>query len=191
MEEVAAKAGVSRATIGTWTKAFRSGGIKGVLATTLEKCGRKPRLESAVQQSLREQLAVGRFKRAQEAQRWLKERHGVELDLPAMYYWLGKVGGVLKVPRKTHLRKDAAATEAFKGELGERLFALGLPKRAKVRVWMVDEHRYGLISVLRKVWTLRGHKLQPPIKPSISGAISMRPWRSLGKAPASSSSARR
>lgn len=31
-----------------------------------------------------------------------------------------------------------------------------------MRIWMVDEHRYGLISVLRKVWTLRGHK---PVAP--------------------------
>jgi transposase len=39
---------------------------------------------------------------------------------------------------------------------------LGVPAGAKVRIWVADEHRYGLISVVRKVWTLRGHK---PVAP--------------------------
>lgn len=162
MEEVAAKTGVSRATIGTWTQAFKAGGIAGVLENALSRCGRKPRLDQPTQASLRKELAAGRFKTARQVQSWLGEEHGVELDLPAVYYWLGKVGGVLKVPRKTHARKDAAASEAFKTDLAQRLGALGVPVGSKVRIWMVDEHRYGLISVIRKVWTLRGHK---PVAP--------------------------
>jgi transposase len=112
MEEVAAQTGVSRATIGTWTQAFKAGGIAGVLESALSRCGRKPRLDASAQAALRKELAAGRFKTAKQVQSWLGKEHGVKLDLPAIYYWLGKVGGVLKVPRKTHARKDAAASEA-------------------------------------------------------------------------------
>ncbi len=107
-------------------------------------------------------MAAGAFKRSKEAQQWLEAEHGVVAKLDTVYSWLGKVGGVLKVPRKTHARKDAAAAAAFKSDLAERLQALGIPAGARVRIRMADEHRYGLISVLRKVWTLRGHQ---PVAP--------------------------
>jgi transposase len=162
MEEVAGKVGVSRATIGTWAKKFRTGGMEAVLRTAFEERGRKGAIDAEVQGQIREKLATGDFKRAKELRSWLREKHGVELGLKAMYYWLGKVGGVLKVPRKTHARKDAAAAQAFKVDLADRLAKLGVPGGTRVRIWMADEHRYGLISVLRKVWTLRGHK---PVAP--------------------------
>jgi transposase len=162
MEEVAGKVGVSRATIGTWSKNFRAGGMAAVLLTAFEERGRKSEVNAEVQEQIRGKLATGDFKRAKELQAWLSEHHGIELGLKAVYYWLGKVGGVLKVPRKTHARKDAVAAAAFKVELADRLGRLGVPQGAKVRIWVADEHRYGLISVLRKVWTLRGHK---PVAP--------------------------
>jgi transposase len=162
MEEVAAKAGVSRATIGTWSQLFREGGIEAVLRTGFEQRGRKPRVSQEAQEELTEKLRAGSFKRAKEVRAWLSQKHGINLSLEGAYYWLGKVGGVLKVPRKTHARKDAVAAETFKVELADRLGKLGVPPGAKVRIWMADEHRYGLISVLRKVWTLRGHQ---PIAP--------------------------
>jgi uncharacterized ParB-like nuclease family protein len=46
------------------------------------------------------------------------------LALSSVYSLLGKVGGVLKVPRKTHAKKDAAAAESFKATLAEKLAAL-------------------------------------------------------------------
>jgi len=162
MEEVAAKAGVSRATIGTWSQLFREGGIEAVLRTAFGQRGRKPRVGEVAQAQLTEKLRAGSFKRAKEVRAWLAREHGIDLSMEGAYYWLGKVGGVLKVPRKTHARKDAVAAAAFKVELAERLGELGVPRGARVRIWMADEHRYGLISVLRKVWTLRGHK---PVSP--------------------------
>ena len=84
------------------------------------------------------------------------------MSLKGVYYWLGKLGGVLKVPRKTHAKKDAAAAVEFKAELSGRLKELNIPEGKPVRIWMEDEHRYGLITVLRKVWTLPGCK---PVSP--------------------------
>lgn len=31
-----------------------------------------------------------------------------------------------------------------------------------VRIWVTDEHRYGLIPVVRKCWTLRGFRPTAP-----------------------------
>ena len=162
MAEVAEKVEVSRATIGTWSKAFRKGGIQAVIQSAWEKCGRKAQLNDKVQNALVAELAAGTFKRAKEAQAWLEREQGIKMGIKGVYYWLGKVGGVLKVPRKTHVRKDAVAATAFKSELADRLGQLQVPAGGPVRIWMVDEHRYGLISVLRKVWTLRGHKAVAP-----------------------------
>ena len=163
MAEVAEKVGVSRATIGTWSKVFREEGMEAVLRTRFEERGRRSKtFTPAIEEALKAELAAGRFKRTKEASRWLAAEHGIVAKLDTVHSWLGKVGGVLKVPRKTHARKDAAAAAAFKVELADRLQGLGVPAGARVRIWVADEHRYGLISVLRKVWALRGHK---PVAP--------------------------
>ncbi len=67
--------------------------------------------------------------------------------MSSVYTLLGKAGGVLKVPRKTHAKKDAAAAEAFMTELASRLAAASVGEDLqRVRLWVLDEHRYGLAS---------------------------------------------
>lgn len=121
MAEVAERSRVSRATLGTWTQRFREGGIQGLLESRYSERGRKPQLGPEVIEELRGHLKSGRFKRAKEVRRWLEEEHAIRMGINGVYYWLGKSAGVLKVSRKTHARKDAAAGEAFKEELRERL----------------------------------------------------------------------
>jgi hypothetical protein len=58
-------------------------------------------------------LKVGQWKRAKEIQQWLQSRHQVKLGLKGVYYWLGKLGGVLKVPHKAHAPKDATQAVEF------------------------------------------------------------------------------
>jgi hypothetical protein len=53
-------------------------------------------------------LQAGRWKRAKEIQSWLRQRHEKRLTIKGVYYWAGKIGEVLKVPRKTHAKKDAS-----------------------------------------------------------------------------------
>ena len=79
-----------------------------------------------------------------------------------MYYWLGKLGGVLKVPRKTHAKKDAAQAAEFQQTLCKKLKNLNVAGGKPVRIWVADEHRYGLIPVVRKCWTLRGLRPTAP-----------------------------
>lgn len=161
MEEIAEAVGRARSAVGRWAGWYRERGIEGLLDRS-KPPGNKPAVSEEVRAELESGLREGRWKRGKEVRAWLASSHGIEMSIQGVYYWLGKVGGVLKVPRKTHARKDAAAAESFKVELADRLGKLAVPRASKVRVWMVDEHRYGLISVLRKVWTLRGHKPAAP-----------------------------
>ena len=62
-------------------------------------------------------LQAGRWKRAKEIQQWLASQHQVKMGLKGVYYWLGKLGGVLKVSRKTHAKKDAAKAVEFQQHL--------------------------------------------------------------------------
>jgi len=73
-----------------------------------------------------------------------------------VYYLAGKIWRGLKLPRKTHAQKDAAQAGEFQRTLCERLASLNVAGGKPVRVWVADEHRYGLIPVVRKCWTLRG-----------------------------------
>jgi len=68
------------------------------------------------------------------------------------------------VPRRTHTRKNAAAALAFKTSLARRLWHLRLPAGVRVRVWAIDEHRYGLISHHRRCWGLRRVRPHAPYR---------------------------
>ena len=66
------------------------------------------------------------------------------------------------MPRKTHAHKDAAQAVEFQRTLCERLKSLNVAGGRTVRVWVADEHRYGLIPVVRRCWTLRGVRPTAP-----------------------------
>ena len=40
---------------------------------------------------------------------------------------------------------------------------LDIPPGKRVHLWVEDEHRYGLISTVRRCWTLRGHRGHAPV----------------------------
>lgn len=84
------------------------------------------------------------------------------MGLKGVYYWLGKLGGVLKVSRQTHAKKDAAQAAELQRTLCEKLRNLNVAGCKPVRVWGADAHRYGLIPVVRKCWTLRGERPPAP-----------------------------
>lgn len=85
------------------------------------------------------------------------------LALSSVYTLLGEAGGVLKVPRKTHAKKDAAKTEEFRQELPTKLAAATAEAAGRpVRLWVLDEHRYGLLTVIRRYCSLRGVRVHVP-----------------------------
>jgi hypothetical protein len=56
------------------------------------------------------------------------------------------------------------AAERFQQTLGEQLANLSVTGGRPVRLWVADEHRYGLIPVVRKCWTLRGVRPTVPYR---------------------------
>lgn len=159
--QIAEQIGVSRRRFFDWMHALKAGGLDGLLARH-HGGGAAPQVQGAALTELQAGLAQGRWKRAKEIQHWLQGRHAVKLKLTGVYYWLGKLGGVLKVPRKTHAHKDAAQAEEFQRTLCEQLRNLNVAGGRRVRVWVADEHRDGLIPVVRRCWTLRGVRPSTP-----------------------------
>lgn len=160
--EIAEAADVGRATVFRYLERFQSGGVAELLRRE-HKGGQKPALAGDDHAAFVEELRAGKFRRAKDAQAWIKARTKRSLALSSVYGLLGKAGGVLKVPRKTHAKKDAAKAEEFKTALAAKLAALsaGVEDRP-LRLWVLDEHRYGLLPVIRRCWSLKGVRVHVP-----------------------------
>jgi transposase len=152
---------ISRRQFFNWLTALKKDGVAGLL-NRKHGGGACPSVTGAILEEFQNGLKQGQWKRAKEIQRWLAGQHRIEMGLPGVYYWLGKLGGVLKVPRKTHAKKDAAKAIEFQETLCDKLKSLNVAGGRPVRIWVADEHRYGLIPVVRKCWTLRGLRPTAP-----------------------------
>jgi len=160
--QIATAAGVARSTVFRYLDKFLVGGLTGLLQRE-HKGGHAPTLAPADHAAFLVQLREGKFRRAKEAQAWIEGRTQRKLALSSVYSFLGKVGGVLKVPRKTHAKKDAAAAESFKQTLAEKLGVLSAAAEGRaLRLWVLDEHRYGLLPVIRRCWSLKGVRVHVP-----------------------------
>ena len=148
------------ATIERWIRAYRQSGIDGLLKKKHHT--RKPRLSPDDIDALSQGLLSGRFKRAKEIRQWLKKERGIKMTLSGVYYWLNKLTGRHKVPRKVHDKQDPKQKDAFKENIVAKLNTLEIPPNKPVCIWVEDEHRYGLISNIRRCWTLAGHRVTVP-----------------------------
>ena len=161
--QIAEQLAISRRQFFHWVNALKAGGVAGLLERE-HGGGAPPQLHGRVLTEMQAGLQAGRWKRAKEIQQWLAQQHKKKLGLTGVYYWLGKLGGVLKVPRKTHAQRDAARSAEFQRTLCAQLKSLNVAGGRPVRVWVVDEHRYGLIPVVRRCWTLRGVRPVAPYR---------------------------
>ena len=157
-------ADVSRQTVFTYRDKLVAGGVAALLRRG-KAPGNRPVVRGAVQTEFLEQLAAGKFRQAKDAQAWIKKRTRRTLTESGVRKVLRRLGGKLKVPRKSHAKKDPAKAAAFKVELPAKLEGIaGAAARADqpVRLWVLDEHRYGLLPVIRRVWGLRGVRVHAP-----------------------------
>ncbi len=102
--QYAEQLGISQRQFFDWMSALKSGGLAGLLKRQ-HGSGAVTQVKGDARKELLAGLQAGRWKRAKEIQHWLRERQAIRLKLPGVYDWLGKLGGVLKVPRKTHAQK--------------------------------------------------------------------------------------
>jgi len=164
LEQIAAVVGRARSTIQEWFARYRKGGAELLLGDgRAENRGAEGLLNEQIREQFEAGLGKGLWRTAPQIQQWLRKEHGVTAALPTIYKWLGKAGARLRVPRPSHIKKDPAAAEAFKEELTARLQALELPAGRPVRLWVLDEMRYGLHSFTRRVWVSKGVR---PVTPS-------------------------
>src|ERR1700712_2660094 len=161
LQQIGDAVGAGRSTVAVWLKLLRTQGCAALLRWK-EGQGAPSKLSAEIQAAIHAGLVTGRWRRGRDLVVWLQKEHRIELSLKGAYYYLGKAGGVLKVPRKTHAKKDAVKSDLFKTDLAARLQALPLEAGRPVRIWVADEHRYGLISVLRRCWALRGLRVTAP-----------------------------
>ena len=155
-------ADVSRQTVFTYCDKVVAEGVAGLL-TRAWQGARVPAVRGAVAEEFVRRLEAGQFRQAQDAQAWIKKRTHRLLSESGVRQFLRRVGGRLKVPRKSHAKKDPAKAQAFKVELPARLTAVvGATPTQPVRLWVLDEHRYGLLPVIRRVWGRRGVRVHAP-----------------------------
>ncbi len=149
-------ADVSRQTVFTYRDKVVAGGVAGLLERG-HAPGKRPVVQGAVQAEFLARLAEGRFRQARDAQQWIRKRTRKTLTESGVRQLLRRLGGKLKVPRKSHAKKDPAKAAQFKAELPAKLEALaGSAPNRPVRLWVLDDHRYGLLPVIRRVWAWRG-----------------------------------
>lgn len=162
--EIMKIAAVCRQTVFTYRDKVLSDGVKGLLKRDWAGA-RKPTVRGAVAEEFIEQLGQGKFRQARDAQTWIKKRTRKALTESGVRKTIRRLGGKLKVPRKSHVKKDTKAAEEFRADLSNRLAkAVGTSPDKPVRIWVLDEHRYGLLPVIRRVWARKGVRVHAPYK---------------------------
>ena len=159
LADLARLAGRARSTIQIWLDNFTAGGVARLLERSAPPGAVSPVAQAEVQTQLRAGLQQGRWRTAGQVAAWLKEAHGIKRATKSLYYWLGKVGGALRVPRPCHVQQNPVATAAFRAELEPNLEKLHLPKDRAVKIWVADESRFGLHTQSRRCWALRGQRV--------------------------------
>ena len=156
--EIADLCGIARGHLFGWIKKVREVGIEGLLARDKPgpKEGSRRGVDDSVLAELEVKLKAGEFITAVDALRWLKEVHSIDRSYQTVWRWLKKAGGVLLVPRPSHSKKDPAAAPAFRETLADKLVDLKIARGSKVKVWVMDEARFGLHTELRRLWACKG-----------------------------------
>lgn len=155
-------ADVSRQTVFTYRDTLVAGGVAALL-TRRWAPGRVPTVRGAVAEEFVARLEAGQFHQAKDAQAWIKKRTRKLLTTSGVRQLLHRVGGRLKMPRKSHTKQDPGKAAKFKAELPQNLTAVvGVTVTQPVRLWVLDEHRYGLLPVIRRVWGRRGVRVLAP-----------------------------
>jgi len=160
--EIAQLLGRARSTVQLWLDQYEAGDLPGLPARHPAP-GKVSELQCPkIQAELQAGLQQGRWRTAGQIAAWLEQCHGIKRAAGSLYYWLGKIGGTLKVPRPAHTEQDPAAQAEFKAHLLEKLQGLSLPAGRPVKVWVADECRVGLHTLTRRCWSLRGQRVVVP-----------------------------
>jgi transposase len=160
-EQIAKACDVSRASVFNYRNLLIKEGLAALLSRKFAP-GKTPVVHGVVAEEFKERLAQGRFRSAKQAQAWIKKRTRKSLSQSGALKVLRRLGGTRKTPRKSHAKKDPQKTQAFKADLPAKLSDLTCASAKPVRIWVLDEHRYGLLPVIRRVWGMKGKRVHAP-----------------------------
>ena len=160
--QVADLLGVHRLSVGTWLRAYETGGLQKLLERGYAP-GYKPILTEEQQAILREELQKPEgFSSDGQIQTYIADTFGIKMNYKTVYAMVhDKWGAKLKVPRPSHVKKNTIASAVFRWEFSQHLADAMAGKRSasqSVRVFSQDETRYGLLSSTRRRITQRGIK---------------------------------
>ena len=122
---------MSRQSVFNYRDTVVAEGVAGLLKRTW-KGARVPAVRGPVAAEFIERLEAGKFRQARDAQAWIKKRTRRSLSESGVRKILRRLGGKLKVPRKSHAKKDPAKAEAFKAELPAPLSAVVGPAPTQI-----------------------------------------------------------
>jgi transposase len=107
---------VERKAVERWLIQYEHEGLQALVRQHRNRCGRKPRIQGESLAQLREQLSRPEgFQGYQSICTWLHDRFGRDVPYKTVYHTVhSKLKGSPKVPRKSHVKKDATQEEAFK-----------------------------------------------------------------------------
>ena len=159
LADLARLAGRVRSTIQVWLADYRDGGTAQLLERAAPPGKPSPVADAQVQAQLQAGLQAGHWRTAGQVAAWLKEKHGIQRAAKSLYYWLGKAGGALRVPRPCPVQQNPAAVAAVRAGLEQNLEKLNLPKDRAVKIGVADEARFGLHTQSRRCWALRGQRV--------------------------------
>jgi len=107
---IAVAAGVSRARVFNYRDILMEKGIDGLLSR--RRAGaRKPAVRGTVAVEFGQALEKGKFRQAKDAQAWIARRTRKQLTAGGAWKVLRRLGGKLKVPRKSDAKKDQARAD--------------------------------------------------------------------------------
>ena len=143
-------------------KRYEHGGLNALL--TIEEPGAKPgqkTLPQEVMDSLKERLKEeSGFRSYSEIQVWLFQTHRLEVNYKTIYRIVRyDMKAKLKVPRKSHKKKNEQEVEDFKENVESHLLgAMGDNPVSCVQILAQDESRFGLLLVPQRRITAKGTK---------------------------------
>jgi transposase len=160
--ELAETVGVSRSRASDWLNMYRDGGLDKLLELNKPGASPSPMQAADVQEFIREQLDAGNIRTAPQLAQKVEENFGIQRKASAMYRWLKKLRAGLRVPRLVNRKKNPQAADDFIANLEEHLVGLELDRSRPVRIWVQDESRFGLHTIVRRVWARRGVRVVLP-----------------------------
>jgi transposase len=113
VEKIMKIVGVSRQTVFTYRDTVVEKGVDGLLKRDWAGA-RKPAVRGALSEEFLKLLEEGKFRQARDAQSWIKKRTRKTLTESGVRQLIRRLGGKLKVPRKSDVKKDTKAAAEFR-----------------------------------------------------------------------------